>query len=178
MSTLRNAIPVLLAVLGATACTVQPLVQPGAPAASLAAQIRNDSSGTMLLRHGVASAFASPSCNGRQLMAQRMMMAADDTLPHKAIPAGQPFTFNVGTHNAQSFRGNWGCAAAATFTPAPGGVYTSILTTNGDSSSCSMVVVDQNQVPVAMSTPANSCEPLGNKILPNGQGYRIVHRTI
>lgn len=156
--------------LGLAGCASGPAVQPNQPD-SMTVQFNNDASGTMVMRSGFMYTYANQRCEGEARQASKMSMGSQETLTTVPVKPGAPLTFALTTLNAHGLKGNWGCSATSTFTPAAGASYQAILQTEGDNQTCKVTILDQDKKPVPTVTPDYSCNRTMGGIVKNGQRY-------
>ena len=100
-----------------------------------------------------------------------MSMDSDEALTTLPLVAGKPLTFSVTTLNAQGMKGNWGCTATTTFTPAAGSRYRAQLQTEGDNRTCTLQILDQKNMLIPTIAPEYSCDKTMAGLVKNGQHY-------
>jgi hypothetical protein len=162
--------PLLLALLALSGCAHGPAPEPGLPD-SLTARINNDSTGTMLMRSAFLHTYANARCEGEERQASKLSMANKEALTTIPLKSGVPLTLALSTHNAQSFKGNWGCSVTSTFTPVAGVRYEAILQTEHDNRSCKLTILDQHKNLVPATQPDYSCHKTQAGISKNGRRY-------
>ncbi|HEX8613175.1 MAG TPA: hypothetical protein VF800_17945 [Telluria sp.] len=163
------SIPLLLAMLSGCSTYVPPA---GKPMATLTMYMENDTPGTRM-RNGSAIVYNGAECErsaSGTIISRNLSMDDKDELPSKPIAADQEFSFAMNATHVL-WGGNSGCSVTATFTPKANDTYDARLYIRGNSASCELVIVDQDNHAVPFTKPAYSCVQTLDGITRNGAGW-------
>ncbi len=154
-----------------TGCAPGYAVPKGAPAASLAFDLRSDSEGTTS-RYFNIFAYEASDCEQSPLgssMGHVMFAGSREMVGPIDVAADRRLTFAV-SYLESRLNQNRGCSFTATFTPRKAERYQVLFSATNQSLNCEMKISDQYGADVDFHSPAASCASSYAGSEENGQG--------